>query len=425
MKKILGACICAVLLMLPATAFAQQGQSEIERLRETVEEQNRVIQELLRRIEAVEVTQEDQKEWVEADKAEKPLWWEKVTLKGDFRYRYEYADDERKDDDRNRNRIRARIGIDAEVTPTVDLHFQLSTAEAVDANGKDEGDPISGNQTLTNAWSLKNIWISQAYADWRPEPVPGLNILAGKIKRPFISPVKSELIWDGDVNPEGIAVKYKKSLDSTELLAQAYGFWVIENKAGGDSGLFGGQVAVKQKLDLFEDSAHVMGGLSYYDFGNVEGEAFFVKGSSFGNTTDLTGALFAEDFDLFEVFGEFGFKTRETPVILFADYVTNTAANDEDTGWSVGFKVGKAKKPGSWQFKYLYKDVEQDAVFGTFTDSDFGGGGTDAEGHEFALAYQVAKNWQVAGTLFLNDVDVEKKPEEDYTKLQLDVKFNF
>lgn len=419
--------VCGGLLMLSGTAHAQgpDRSDEIEALRKTVQEQSRTIEELLRRIEAIESAQKDQGEWIDDKREEKPLWWETVKLKGDLRYRYEYIDDDRKDDDRNRNRIRARLGVEAKVLPTVDLHFQLSTAEIVDANGESEGDPVSGNQTLSNAWSLKNIWVSQAYADWHPEAAPGLNILAGKIKRPFITPVKSELIWDGDVNPEGGMLKYRKSFGSTDLMANAYGFWVIERKADGDTGLFGAQGALKQKFTLFDDKAHALGGLSYYDYGNVEGEAFFVDGDSFGNTSDPTGTLFAEDFDLFEAFGEFGFRVNGVPVTVFADYVTNTAVDDADTGWSLGFKVGKAREPGSWEFRYLYKDVERDAVFGTFTDSDFGGGGTDAEGHELNLKYQLANNWQLAGTAFFNDVDVEKGPEEDYTKIQLDVIFKF
>ena len=421
MKKTFGACICAVLLMLSATALAQQDQSDIERLRQTVEEQNRVIQELLQRIEAVEVNQEDQEEWIEADKSEKPMWWEKVKIKGDLRTRYEYIDDESKDDGRNRARIRARLGVDAEVTPTVDVHFQLSTGGEVDG----EGDPVSGNQTLDDAWSSKNIWISQAWADWHPENVPGLNVLAGKIKYPFITPVKSELIFDGDVNPEGAVLKYKKSLDSTDLMANAYGFYLIENKAEGDTGLFGIQGAAKHKFEAFSDKAHVMGGVGYFDYVNIEGEEFILDGDPFGNTADPTGTMFAEDFELLNVFGELGIKVKEVPVTLFADYVTNTAADDEDTGWSVGFKIGKCKKPGSWDFRYLYKEVEQDAVFGTFTDSDFGGGGTDHEGHEFNLAYQLAKNWKLGGTLFLNDKDVKGGADEDYTRVQLDAKFKF
>lgn len=419
MKKTFGACICAVLLMLSATALAQQDQSDIERLRQTVEEQNRVIQELLQRIEAVEVNQEDQEEWIEADKSEKPMWWEKVKIKGDLRTRYEYIDDESKDDGRNRARIRARLGVDAEVTPTVDVHFQLSTGGEVDG----EGDPVSGNQTLDDAWSSKNIWISQAWADWHPENVPGLNILAGKIKYPFIAPVKSELIFDGDVNPEGAVVKYKKSLDSTDLMANAYAFYVLENSSDADPGLFGLQGAVKHKFEAFGDKAHAMGGLSYYDYTHIEDQGPILDGDSFGNT--LMGGALAEDFALFNIFGEFGFKVRELPVTLFADYVTNTAADEEDAGWSAGVQLGKAKDPGSWQFRYLYKDIEQDAVFGTFTDSDFGGGGTDHEGHEFNLAYQLAKNWQVAGTLFLNDRDVKGGTGEDYTRVQLDAIFKF
>ncbi len=166
-----------------------------------------------------------------------------------------------------------------------------------------------------------------------------------------------------------------------------------------------------------------MGGLSYYDYTHIEDQGPILDGDSFGNT--LVGGVFAEDFQLVNVFGEFGFRVKGIPVTLFADYVTNTAANDEDTGWSMGFKAGKAKEPHSWQFRYLYKDIKQDAVFGTFTDSDFGGGGTDHEGHELSLIYQVVNNWQLAGTLFLNDKDVEGGADEDYTRLQLDAKFKF
>ena len=151
MKKVI-LCACIVLLALFDTAFAEdQGRSdEIATLRRIVEEQNRTISGLLRRLEALEATQDEQADWIQEKKEEKPLWTEHVKLKGDLRYRYEYIDDDRKTNERHRNRIRARLGVDAEVLPILDLHFQLSTAEEVDANGHDEGDPVSGNQTLTN-----------------------------------------------------------------------------------------------------------------------------------------------------------------------------------------------------------------------------------------------------------------------------------
>lgn len=432
-KAVIGICVVVMMLLTRLSYGEETGQSEIEMLRRMVEEQNRTINQLLHRIEAlesdherVEVKQEEYGEWMEAKKSEKPLWSERVRVKGDLRYRYEHVRNDRRspdrDDNRNRNRVRARIGVDAELLPTLDLHLQLSTAEVVDANGKDEGDPVSGNQTLTNAWSLKNVWLSQAWADWHPEAAPGLSILAGKIKRPFITPVSSELVWDGDVNPEGAMIDYHREFDRFELFVKGYGFWTIERKTEGDSGLFGAQGALKHNFTAFDDKAHVMGGLSYYDYGDTDGEEFFVDGDPFGNSTDPTETFFAEDFDLFEVFGEVGFRVRNVPVVVFADYVTNTAADDDDQGWSVGFQV--ARSP--WKFRYLYKEVEKDAVFGAFTDSDFGGGGTNAEGHELNLSYKLTKNWELAATYFHNDTGIASgDDEEDYQRLQLDAKFKF
>ena len=61
----------------------------------------------------------------------------------------------------------------------------------------------------------------------------------------------------------------------------------------------------------------------------------------------------------------------------------NDDADDLDTGYLAGFKLGKAKSKGSWQFQYQYEDLEADATLGAITDSDFMGGGTDGEGHKF------------------------------------------
>ena len=50
-----------------------------------------------------------------------------------------------------------------------------------------------------------------------------------------------------------------------------------------------------------------------------------------------------------------------------------------------GATLGKAKDKGSWQFDYNYRDLEADAVVGAFSDSDFAGGGTGAEGHKLQI----------------------------------------
>ncbi|RJP18583.1 MAG: hypothetical protein C4520_14195 [Candidatus Abyssobacteria bacterium SURF_5] len=431
MKKSVMA-LCIGFLLLSGRAYAQQpDQSEqLERLQRIVEEQNRTISDLMQRLESLEGVQEEQQEWISETKEAKPVWTDRVKLKGDLRYRYEYIDSldtkTGKDEERHRNRIRARIGIEAKATDTVDLGFQLSTSEA--GGDEDLGDPVSGNQTLDNAWSLKEIWVSEAYFDWHPANVEGLHVLGGKMKRPFINPNASELVWDSDVNPEGGALTYKKSLDSTDLMGNLYGFWIEENSASSDSLLVGAQGALKQKFEAFDNGLYAMAGASYYDYGGIEAkDTFFDDGKSFGNTI-LPDGTYAEDFNELEVFGEVGMRIKEVPVSVFADYVQNLAADEEDAGWSVGFGVGKTKDPGSWAFRYLYKELEQDAVVGLFTDSDFGGGGTNVDGHEVNLTYQLAKNWQLAASYFHNNQfisDDDGRDEEDYRRLQLDVIFKF
>jgi hypothetical protein len=423
-------------LMLSGAALAEEPEEapEIQRLQRTVEDQNLLIQDLLQRIESLEVgqetlevQQEKQADWLAAGESSIPSWVEKVKLSGDLRVRYEHIDDDRKDDDRNRGRIRARLKASAALSDELDVAIRLSTGSEVDADGSAEGDPVSGNQTFDNAWSMKNIWVSQAYADWHPAMVEGLHVLGGKVGHPFIVPVDSELIWDSDVNPEGGVITYHREMEPVELFANAYGFYVIENSSDADPALWGAQGALKFNFETFDNSAHAMAGVSYYDFTHIEGEAPLVDGDSFGNT--LVGGLYEEDFNLFNIFGEVGFKVaafdQEFPITVFGDWVQNSEASDEDTGYSFGVKLGKAKKPGQWDIRYLYKDIEQNAVFGTFTDSDFGGGGTDAEGHEINLKYVLAKNWSLGVSYFMNDVDVEAEPEEDYERIQVDLGFKF
>jgi len=77
------------------------------------------------------------------------------------------------------------------------------------------------------------------------------------------------------------------------------------------------------------------------------------------------------------------------------------------------------------QFGLAYEELEADAVIGTFSDSDFGGGGTDSNGYILKGKYMLRKRISVAGTLFINKVDRYQGVELDYSRLQLDVQYKF
>ena len=217
------------------------------------------------------------------------------------------------------------------------------------ASGSDQS-PISTNQDLEDAFSRKDIWLDLAFFDWHPASAEGLNVVGGKIKNPFYKAGENQLIWDDDLNPEGIAAQYSKPLNDTDkLFFNGGGLWVDESSNAADISLWVAQTYIKRSIG---NQDHVLAGATYYDYGNIESRADLRStwgGSNFfGNTT--TAGVYRDDFNIVEIFGEYGFKCGALPTTLFASRVQNVAATtSEDTGWLLGTKFNKAKDddPGS------------------------------------------------------------------------------
>jgi hypothetical protein len=355
-------------------------------------------------------------------------WVEKVKISGDLRYRYEGIDAQSGgewDDRVDRNRIRARLGISAKVNDEVDLGFRLASGSA---------DPVSTNQTLESSFSSKTIWLDWAYFDWHPADKKGFSLIGGKMPTPFYRVGSNQLIWDDDLSPEGIAAKYEMSInESLKAYLNGGGFWVEERDGSDtvDSSLWGAQAYLKNK---FDNDTYLLGGMGYYEYGNIEGEGDIYttwKGGTtrkwFGNTfagATADSGVFAYDFDIIEGFGEYGFNFADYPVVVYGNYAHNTAApSGKSDGWLVGCTFNKLKDPGSWRLGYDYRDIDSDAVVGQFNDSDFVGGGTDGKGHRFNVAYQLAKNFETGLTYFLNERKDDDK--NDYRRLQADLVFKF
>ncbi len=430
MKKRIRGLVIAVIFICLAAGGARG--DEMSDLKQQLAEQNKKLQELQQKLEILEAQQSQQDKVIQEKIAkavdEKKIdsmipesikWIENIKFSGDFRYRYEMIDEEGSDN-RNRNRIRFRVGATAKVSEDVDLGFRLATAEEVSTTGSHTGgDPVSTNQSFDDAFSKKSIWLDLAYFIWHPKDIPGLNVIGGKMETPFYRVGGNQLIFDSDLTPEGIAVQYTKPLtEQDEVFVNGGGFYVNEVSGGADTSLWGIQGGLKH---TFENKSTLTGGASYYSYGNIEGSGPLVGSGFQGNSN--AGGLYVSDYDIAEVFGEYGFKCGQTPAALFADYAKNTSAStSEDTGWLVGGKIGKCKDPGSWELSYDYRDLEADAVLGAFNDSDFIGGGTNGKGHCFGGKYQLAKNVQANLTYFL---DEKGNDNHNYDRLMLDLLFKF
>lgn len=366
-----------------------------------------------------------------AQEAPKKSWTDSLTFKGDLRYRYEAIQDDSKTDEsgdtftRERHRIRARLGAEAMLSDELKAGLELSTGDA---------DPVSGNQTLGDGFAKKPFQLSLAYLDYAffNDREYKLNAVAGKMKNPFLT-MPEDLVWDGDVTPEGLALKGQIGNDLGTLMANAGSFWVQERSEGDDLMLHAGQLVAK--IHLPKDAALTLGA-AVYAFQDIQGHDVVDwqdKNGSYGNSTvdgrvsgNTTNKAWKTQFLPVASFAQLDLAVAGLPVSVFVQQVTNVDADEEDQGFSAGLSLGKAKDPKSWEIGYSYAELEKDAVVGFLTDSDRWGGGTDGQIHRMYGKYQVLKNLQVAATYMTGERKISDPAKTtDYDRLQIDLAVKF
>jgi hypothetical protein len=363
-------------------------------------------------------------------------WHEKLKLKGDVRFRNELIQQQDKQDN-FRWRLRARLALEAEINESWSAAIGL-------ASGSE--DPVSTNQTLTNGFSRKYIGIDLAYVDFHPKQIAGLNAIAGKMKLPFETSDKTQLVWDNDLTPEGAALKYKRAAgEKAEIFASAAGFYVTDADPDNEQWMSGGQAGINVKPS---GKLSLTAGASYYDYHRVEGYPGVYSAEKFyGNSSVKTGTKvvtvkagntvigkdtvdvygYAADFNELELFGVFDIKVNDKVAVRLAgDYVNNGGADSLNTAYLFGGSLFYGKDAGSVRLSANYRSVEADAVLGAFTYSDPWGGGTDGKGWELGFSYGLAKATSFDVTYFIDTKGIKDGDEgTDYNRLQADFQVKF
>lgn len=350
-----------------------------------------------------------------------PGWVSNFTFRGDFRYRNETID-QQYSPERNRDRIRVRTGFVAKVNDTVRTELALATSEG--------NDPRSSNQTLTGENSRKDLFIDLAYVEW--QALPQLKLTAGKMKYPWVR-AGSSVLFDGDVNPEGLAASWSQG----GLFASAFYNHLEERAASGESSMAGAQVGWRST----PGRGQLTLAAGVFDFNSVRRRNPFHSGGANGNSTTTSGCIggatscLAWDYNLVEGILEYTRPVAGRPLTLFGDYIRNEAAgNGLDTAFSAGFTWGRAADPRTWEVGYFYQRADKDAVFAQFIDSDLGGGSTDYRGHVVRAGYAIARNWTANLTWHSGETNVDVAANvagagavrnRDYQRLQLDLNFRF
>ena len=149
---------------------------------------------------------------------------------GDLRIRYENNANRDEPPSRNRMSLRGRAGVTCDVHESVRIGARLATGRSDDPKS---ADVTFGEFVDDFEVSLDRVYIELGLDD--------LMLTAGKFANPFL---RTDLVWDSDVNPEGVAGRYTFSSASvTASVAGTFSF-VDEQSNGPDSHMLGSQAPI-------------------------------------------------------------------------------------------------------------------------------------------------------------------------------------
>jgi Putative porin len=357
-----------------------------------------------------------------------------VELYGDMRVRYEQRQGTTADvvpgspgpNDtlkRSRERYRLRLGLRGTLADDWFFGLRIETSTNPRSTNVTFGDDAGPFGKASDA-----LGVGQAYLGYTG--IRDVRLTFGKMPNPLVTTL---MVWDGDINPEGLAQQWKHSYNlnfgggTTSAAVESY------SKDGKNAVAAVEAEPFKVKLDLFVNLAQfvyddsnpenplgprgVSGGrlvpnsdswllawqmgaklnfpknvyfqvapVLYTYTGNGDSfNTFFVGGQQgLTNTASMaTNQVGTNSLLVLEVPAEFGFKIGELPFRIFGDFAVNfdaddraiaaghPEAQDERYAYQIGLGIGQLKAKHDWQLQAFWQHTEQYALDPNLVDSDF------------------------------------------------------
>jgi hypothetical protein len=380
-----------------------------------------------------------------------------IELYGDARMRYEYRSGRTADNvstpndwqERKRERYRLRLGLRGTLVDDWFFGVRLETStnpRSTNVTFADDTSSTTGNAPF--AKNSDSINVGQAYLGYRG--FHDITLVAGKMPQPLVT---TPMLWDNDINPEGLAEQWKHSFNfsfggGVAESAQSY------SKEGGKE-VVATQVAAepfKLKIDVFANFAQFV-----YDDANPENPlgARAVSGGKLVPNTDAfllawqVGAKFnfpknfyfqlaptlynytgnGDTFNtffrggdptltntaslalnqtginsllVFDMPMEFGWKLGELPMRIFGDFAVNLDGDDRaaaalhpDKGdqryaYQIGLGIGQLKAKHDWQINVFWQHTEQYSLDQNLVDSDLFDSRVNMEGVAVQAGYALS-----------------------------------
>lgn len=398
----------------------------------------------------------------EADE-KKVGWYEKVKWRGDLRLRFEHFNwpgnfDEGK---RSRLRFRLRFGLDAKIRDNLKVGLELRSGDPLN--------PHSDNQSFDNAFSKKEIAISQAYARWGI--TEWLELSAGKF-RPKGLWMATDAQWDDDVISEGLLwhFNWKGNGVVKAWQANAYQFVLEESGSGPESYMLGLQFA---PILQFGKKNTLTVGADYMGVNHPEGIAKLQLSGKLHSEPELTvtnlldpdNGGYVSQVKILSIFAIWKNKSiKNWPITWTNFYYKNIGARDafgvmarfnaeddelvplseplnskdNDTAYYSRFQIGDYKRPGQMAFRFAIYQSEPDAMFFPYVQSDTRRG-TNVDGYRFDYRIGMPVGTWINVTWYHTDYNIPINPvpldaadipglsvdAETMDRLQIDYIFRF
>ena len=330
-----------------------------------------------------------------------------LKLSGDVRVRYESRTGSLTTGDhleRDRFRYRFRTGLTGKMANNWSWGVRLETATGSRSSNVTMGDdagPFAKNSDTVN--------VGQIWAQWTP--TPEWTFTGGRMVNPLVT---TALVWDADINPEGLAQSYKHREGNFEYSATASQFLY---SAASTQNTFGAAANVK---DLFLFAWQ--GGFKYY----IEGATKFFQvnptlyhyvhndkynPAAFKGAFTATNAAAVNNLTVIDVPVEYDWVANGVPVRAFGDFAYNLDGKDraakwgrpdldgENYAWQVGLQYGKAVNKGEWDAKVYYQATGAFALDPNLVDSDIFDSRTNMQGLVFTGNYALGSATTFALTL--------------------------
>ncbi len=322
----------------------------------------------------------------------------KLKLYGDVRFRTELDRDSKKNNgdmraDRDRIRYRFRFGFKYQLNENFDFGGRIRSGNPMNQQSPHV---TFGKEFHSDAFSIDKVYINYKSG--------GFNMWVGKNSLPIWEP--NELLWDGDVNPEGVAMAYKMKLGDNAKMRLSGGYFIVQNfySADGKKQTFGQHANISMAQAKFctkisDNKLTLAAGML---------KAYKLPNKPDGNMTDVmnyTILPFNLQFSM-----KNGFALGADYIMNMEDYKGKVDANYEDQKTGMDF-YAKYKINDKWSVKATYASIQKYAVIDYYAQDDWVRWGnsnmtrsSNFAGFGVALKYNIAKHfntqlkfWNVKG----------------------------